>query len=78
MITSPYCADLSSDVLLVPYRNPTSCGAGDVLIPSNEADRVAPVALTLEEETAVMFPSPEVPPPGGVQLEGIYVMRNST
>jgi hypothetical protein len=63
VITSPYFVDLSSDVLLVPYRNPTSCGAGDVLIPSNEAVRVAPDALTLEDETAVMFPSPEVSPP---------------
>ena len=47
----------------MPIRNPASCGAGEVLTPSNEALRVAPDALSLKEETAVMFPSPEVPPP---------------
>ena len=49
----------------MPIRNPASCGAGKVLTPSNEAVRVAPDALSLKEETAVMFPSPEVPPPDG-------------
>ena len=49
----------------MPIRNPASCGAGEVLTPSNEAVRVAPDALSLKEETAVMFPSPEVPPPDG-------------
>ena len=53
------------------YRNPTSCGAGLVLTPSNEADRVAPVALTFEDETAVMFPSPEVTPPDGSQFSQV-------
>ena len=52
----------------MPIRNPASCGAGEVLTPSNEAVRVAPDALSLKEETAVMFPSPEVPPPDGSQL----------
>ena len=52
----------------VPTMNHASCGAISVLTPSNEADRVAPVALTFEDETAVMFPSPEVPPPDGFQL----------
>lgn len=55
---------------LVPIRNPASCGAGEVLTPSNVAVRVAPDALTFEEETAVMFPSPEVPPPDPFQSAG--------
>ena len=55
------------ELLLVPIRKPASCGAGEVLTPSNEAVRVAPDALSLKEETAVMFPSPEVPPPDGFQ-----------
>ena len=51
------------------YLNPTLCGGfGDMLTPLNEAVRVAPDALTLEEEMAVMFPSPEVPPPDPPQL----------
>ena len=40
--------------------------------PSNEADRVAPVALTFDVEplvtVAVAVGPPEVPPPDGVQL----------
>ena len=54
--------------LHVLARALTFCGATSVLTPSNEADRVAPVALTFEDETAVMFPPPEVPPPDGSQL----------
>ena len=53
---------------LLPIRNPASCGYESVLTPENEAVRVAPDALSLKEETAVMFPSPEVPPPDGSQL----------
>lgn len=42
-----------------------------MLTPVNEADRVAPVALTLLAEPVftMVFSPPEVPPPDGFHLE---------
>ena len=61
-ISSVYTV-LVSALALVPYLNHAACGAASVRTPLYEADRVAPVTLTSVEETAVMFPPPEVPPP---------------
>ena len=54
---------------LVPYTNLGVCGAyGDVLTQLNVAVRVAPDVPTFPALIAVMFPSPEVPPPDPLQL----------
>ena len=52
----------------VPYTKPVSVIAP--FAPLNEADRVAPVALTLVAEpvVTVAFAPPEVPPPDWFQL----------
>ena len=50
----------------VPILNQAPWGALVVFTPVNEADRVAPVALTLLAEPVVTVPvwAPGVPPPG--------------
>ena len=55
----------------VPHSNPDPVGAE--LAPVKEADRVAPVALTLEVEPVVTVAvrPPGVPPPDSLQLANL-------
>ena len=57
----------------VPILNQAPWGALVVFTPVNEADRVAPVALTLLAEPVVTVASlpPKVPPSDGSQFEGV-------
>ena len=71
-ISSVYTV-LVSAFALVPNLNHAACGAASVRTPLYEADRVAPVTLTSVEETAVMFPPPEVPPPDPFQLKNTSI-----
>ena len=76
LVPSPFRASSSSKLpSLFPERKPVSYIVP--VAPSNEADRVAPVALTFEVEPVVTLAvavwPPEVPPPDGVQLDGVYV-----
>ena len=72
-ISSVYTV-LVSALALVPYLNHAACGAASVRTPLYEADRVAPVTLTSVEETAVMFPPPEVPPPDSLHASKLTVI----
>ena len=67
--TSDELAIVVKELSEVPILNQAPWGALAVFTPVNEADRVAPVALTLLAEPTDTVPvwAPGVPPPDGSQ-----------